>query len=117
MMGDESTYDVQIVVQGRVSGEHPGSSLSEVTALLESHLKLWFSSPRAPLRLEFGETVITVRFASKTAGTSRGLKPSSEHPLNTDDAVTEESAQSFPASDPPSWSPSSSTPKAESGPP
>jgi hypothetical protein len=98
---ESKQFRIRSDVQGRQTEDAPSVSALHVEKLLASEIREWLAAPRTLLQLTCGDTRFTVTAAEQPPQTpARSRTEAADDTAN--DLVTEQSEESFPASDPPS---------------
>lgn len=101
-MTENKQFRLRSDVQGRQTEEALVVSAERVEELLASEIREWLAAPRTLLQLTCGDTRFTVT-ATEQLPQASSTRPGTEAADDVgDDLVTAQSEESFPASDPPS---------------
>jgi hypothetical protein len=89
-------------IQGRQQQEERDLSAAQAQEFLNRQIESWFEAPQQLLQLTCGDSRFTV-LRAEDGGESSARQPMAAAPFaDSADIVTEQSEESFPASDPPS---------------
>jgi hypothetical protein len=97
---ESKQFRIRSDVQGRQTEDAPSVSALHVEKLLASEIREWLAAPRTLLQLTCGDTRFTVTAAEQPHQATPSRTEAADDTAN--DLVTEQSEESFPASDPPS---------------
>jgi hypothetical protein len=97
-----NSFRLRSDVQGRHLEEALGLSAEQVEEMLMAQIRQWLGAPRTPLHLTCADTRFTIMEAEQLPAPPSWRSMAQAAPENSADLVSEQSEESFPASDPPS---------------
>lgn len=101
-VAENTQFRLRSDVQGRQTEDALVVSAERIEELLASEIREWLAAPRTILQLTCGDTRFTVTAAKQLPQASLTRPGTKAADDVGDDLVTEQSEESFPASDPPS---------------
>lgn len=104
-------FHLRTDVQGRILNDRQSLSADQVEDVLLSEIRDWLAAPRLLLQLTCGDTRLAVMQGTAPPEKAQAADSAGAADGGVEDLVNAESAESFPASDPPSWSGTSIDPR------